>query len=115
MRVDVVALNAHTGAVPHDAFDHGGHLGGGAGDQLRMDRHRARLDAPIHQHAAAAVAGVPFGEDVAVIGGEVGGVGGHGGRALTPDGLLTCGEGGVGDGCGGGFQPRGGEVAAGDV
>ena len=43
----------------------------------------------VHEHATAAVAGVPLGEDVAVERPEVAGVRGDGGRALTPDPRLT--------------------------
>ena len=95
--VGVVRLDLHRGAVPHCPFDHRGDLGGGAGDQLRVDRHGLAFDVPVDEHAAAAVARVPLGEDVLVVGAEVRRVAGHGGRAGAPRLLRADGEGGVGD------------------
>jgi len=58
---------------------------------------------------------MPFGEDVLVVGPEVGRVRGDRGRSFTPDRLLAGSEGGVGDtdrDCLGGVS---GEVAPSDV
>ena len=65
------------------------------------------LHCPVDQHAAfpAFIAGMPFGEDVLVEGGEVGGVGGDRGGSLTPQPRLPGRERGVGD--------RAGRLAAG--
>src|SRR5438309_1869759 len=38
--IDVVGLDAHAGAVPHRALDHGVHLGGRALQELAVNRHR---------------------------------------------------------------------------
>jgi hypothetical protein len=61
------------------------------------------------------VAGVPFGEDVLVVGAEVGRVGGERGGSLAPQPGLPGGEGGVGDGPGDFPAGVGGEVAAPNV
>jgi len=113
--VDVVAFDLHGGAVPDRAVDHRGDFGCGAGDQLRVDGHRFAFDVPVDEHAAAAVAGVPFGEDVLIERPEVGGVAGHGGRPGAPHGVRAGGEGGVGDLDGDGAGHLGGQVAAAHV
>jgi len=59
------------------------------------------LHVPVDEDPAAAVADVPLGEDVLVVGVEVGGVRRDGGGAVSPDGGLAGGEGGVGDAGGG--------------
>lgn len=71
--VGVAGVDFHHGAVPHDALDHCGDLGGGASDELGVDRHRLALNVPVDQPA---VAGVPLGEDVLIERAEVSGVAG---------------------------------------
>ena len=115
MGIDVVALQLHRGAVANGALDHRRHLGGGAAEELGVHDHRLLLDVPVDEHAPAAVAGVPLGEQVLVVGAEMGGVGRHRGGALAPDAPLAGGEGGVGQLDGGGPGAVEGEVPAGDV
>jgi hypothetical protein len=115
MAVCVVVLDIHGGAVPHGALDHRGDLGGGAVDQLGVDGQRLLLHVPVDEHPSAAVARVPLGEQVLVVGTHVRGVGGDRGRALSPQVGAAGGEGGVryldGDGAG----CLGGQVAAAHV
>jgi len=95
--VDVVALHGHGGAVPDGALDHGVYFRGRGPQALGVHHHGPALDVPVDQDPAAAVAGVPLGEDVLVPGPEVGGVGGNRGRPAAPQGLAPDGEGGVRD------------------
>jgi len=62
--VGVVAFDVEGGTVAHRAFDHCRDLGGGAADQLGVDRHRLGLDVPVDQDAGLAVASVSFAEEV---------------------------------------------------
>ena len=62
-----------------------------------MHHHGPALDVPVDQDPAAAVAGVPLGEDVLVPGPEVGGVRRDRSRPGAPQGLAPDGEGGVRD------------------
>ncbi len=73
------------------------------------------LHVPVHQHAPAAVAGVPFGEQVLVPGAEVRGVRGDRGRGAAPQAVVAGGEGGVRDADREGLGHRGGQVAAAHV
>jgi hypothetical protein len=116
--IDVVGLDAHVGAVPHRALDHGVHLGGRALQELAVNRHRpGGVDCPVDRDApfCPAVAGVPFGEDVLVEGRKVGGVGGYRSSALAPQPRVAGGEGGVRDRAGGIPARLDGDVAAADV
>lgn len=70
------------------------------------------FDVPVDQDAPSAVAGVPLGEDVLVIGPEVGGVGGDGCRARAPQRLLPGSERRFGDRDGHGPGRVTGQVAA---
>ena len=115
MRVGVVGLDVHGGAVPHRALDHRGDLGGGAVDQLGVDGQGLLLHVPVDEHPAAAVARVPLGEQVLVVGADVGGVGGDRGRALAPQLGAAGGEGGVRDLDGDGASGLGGQIAAAHV
>ena len=78
------------------AFDHGRDLGGGAAEELGVHYHRLLVDVPVDEHPSTAVAGVPLGEQVLVVGAEVCGVRGDRGRGFAPDAELAGGEGGVG-------------------
>ncbi len=69
----------------------------------------------MHHDAAAAVAGVPLGEQVLVPGPEVSGVRCHRRRSGAPQPAVAGGEGGVGDLDGDLPRGLGGEVAAPDV
>jgi hypothetical protein len=116
--IDVVGLDAHVGAVPYRALDHGVHLGGRALQELAVNRHRpGGVDCPVDQDApfCPAVAGVPFGEDILVEGRKVGGVGGYRSSALAPQPRVAGGEGGVRDRAGGIPARLDGDVAAADV
>lgn len=115
MAVDVVAFDVHAGPVAHDAFDHRRDFGGGAGQVLGVDRDGLLLDVPVDEHATAVVARMPFGEQVLVVGTEVGGVRGDGGGSSAPDRVVPGREGGVGEGDVGCAEAVFGEVAAGDV
>ena len=80
-----------------------------------MDGHRLPFNVPVDEHAAAAVPGVPLGEDVLVERAEVGRVGGDRGRPGAPDRLGAGGERGVGDLDGDGPGHLGGQVPAAHV
>ena len=62
-----------------------------------MDGHRVFLYVPVDEHAAASVAGVPFGEDVLIDRANVDRVRRHDRRPFTPQLSVACGESGVGD------------------
>ena len=97
MRIDIVRLDVHLGAMVDRPLDHRGDLRRGTAQQLAVDHHRLPLDMPVDQDAPAAVPGVPLGEQVLVPGAEVSRVAGHRGRPLAPDRLVARGERGVGD------------------
>ncbi len=80
-----------------------------------MDGHRFLLDVPVDQDAAAAVARVPFGEQVLVVGAEVRRVGRDCRGALPPDRGVAGGERRVGELDGDGAGAVDGEVPAGGV
>lgn len=93
MRIRVVGLDVHGvhgGAVPHRALDHCGDLGGGAVDELGVNGQGLLLHVPVDEHPSAAVARVPLGEPVLVVGPHVGGVGGDRGRSLAHNSVLRA-------------------------
>ena len=90
--VRVVPGQVHRRAVPHRALDHGGDLGGGGFEHLGVHDHVLLLHVPVHQNPAAAVAGVPLGEQVLVPGPKVRGVRGGRGRGAAPQPLVPRGE-----------------------
>jgi len=97
MRVHILALDLHVGAVAQPPLDHRCDLGRGTPLQLRIDARGLALDMPIDHHAATAIACMPFGHEVSVPGAELGRIEGASCARLTPDQGITDGERGIGD------------------
>jgi hypothetical protein len=85
MAIDVLPIHDHVGAVAEYAFDHRGDFRGRACLQLGIDARRFPLDMPIDHDTRAAVAHVPFGQQVLVPRPEVPRIGRTGRRPFTPD------------------------------
>jgi hypothetical protein len=97
MRIDVLTIDFHLGAVMEDALDHRGHLRGGRRLQLAMYAQRIAFDVPVDHDTASAIADVPLGCQILIPGAEMLGVRGAGRRPAPPDGRIAGMQGTVGD------------------
>lgn len=80
--VDLRAFDGHLRAMPEYALHHGGDFGGRTTPELGVDTGRIGSHMPVDHDAAPAVAGVPSGHQVLIIGPELFGIGGPGGRGV---------------------------------
>src|SRR5713101_9252897 len=95
--IDVVFLHLHLRPVAQETFEHKSDFGRRTRLELRVNTGGVFLDMPIDHHPTAAVAHMPFREEVLIPGPELLGVGGTRSRAFTPDVRGATAEDGVDD------------------
>ena len=115
VRIDVLSIDLHLGAVMDHALDHRGHLRRGRRLELRVDAQGVSLDVPVDHDAAPAVAHMPLGGEILVPGAVVLRIGGASGGARSPNSGISGLKRAVGNGRDGSAQRIDADIAAPDI